>query len=259
MNINKLIFTVSILLFMSGCIQTPSIKPPSIKSSHKPTTKELIYDACVQSGVYAKSDDPEMAAVFSRLQCSGAANICAETPTGDTCPSDLKEFELELNKQGVSLLFGAAYFGDYRLVEAMITAGVNIDYSHIRTGGWTPLMIAVAEENEEVVSLLIKSDANVNAKNKLGRTSLMFASTYGFYSIAKMLLENNANTDEIPNDKTGWTAIISAAYEGHYDIVSLLISHGADTNIQNKNGKTALMMAENQGHTKIVELLKATH
>jgi ankyrin repeat protein len=260
MNNYKLIFTLSILLFMSGCTTAPSSKSPP-----KPTTKQMIYEACMPSAERkAKKDGKEDPKLVAHYFCQIVAGICAKTPEEDSCQRVLIKYELELNKQGVSLLFNAAKFGDHRLVEAMINAGVNVDYSitgitNTQFGaGWTPLMIAVAEGNEEVVSVLIKSGANVNAKNKLGRTSLMFASKYGFYSIAKMLLENNANTDEIPNDKDGWTAIIAAVYEGHDDIVNLLISHGADTKIQDKNGKTALMWAENQGNTKIVELLKAT-
>jgi len=255
-----LIFTLSIFLLISGC----TTAPPS-QSPRKPTTKQLIYEACMPSAEKrAKTDGKETPQLVAHYYCQVVAGICAKTPEEDACQSLLMDYELEINKRSASLLFAAAKFGDHRLVEAMINAGVNVEYSTSSTRntqigiGWTPLMISVAEGNEEVASVLIKSGANVNAKNKLGRTSLMFASKYGFYSIAKMLLENNANIDAIPNDKDGWTAIIAGAYEGHDDIVNLLMLYGADTKIQDKNGKTALMWAENQGNTKIIELLKAT-
>ena len=242
------------------------IETPTSELIHKPTSKQLIYMACLSSEIQrvtAKGEsNPEAVAHF---YCQVFSGSCEQEPEKESCQNEFKKYELELNKNGDSLLYQAAWIGDHRIVQAMVSAGVNIDYT-IKKGvantefgaGWTPLLIASAEGQEAVVSVLTKGGANVNAKNNLGRTSLMFASNYGFYSIAKMLLENGANTDEIPNDENGWPAIISASYKGHDDIVKLLVDHGADPNIADKNGITALKWAENQGNTEVVELLKTT-
>lgn len=259
LSVFKTFFVLLIIIFLiAGCSSVPSQTAIS-----KPISKQILYEACMLSETQdfkgKAESNPELIAHYF---CQGVAGVCEKEPKKDWCQKPLRKYELELNKQGKSLLYQAAYIGDYRLVEAIVKAGANVNYSlpsnfSTQFGvGWTPLMIAVAEGNTEVVTTLIKSGANVNAKNQLGRTSLMFSSKYGFYSITKILLEHGANTDDIPNDKEGWTAMIAAAYEGHNDIVNLLLSHGADKNIQDKNGKTALMWAEERGNTRVTEILK---
>ena len=117
-------------------------------------------------------------------------------------------------------------------------------------------MYAAAEGHEEIVSILIQAEADVNAMNELGRTSLMFSASYGFFEIAEMLLEKGARTDDVPNDETGWTAIIAASFSGHRNLVRLLLEHGADQNIRDTSGKTALMWAEEQGHRRVARTLE---
>jgi len=258
----KLFYVFPIIsgLFIGGCASTPS----NMEAQKPTSSQKIIYRACLPWVIQgAKEENKGEEKLIAHYMCSTIAAMCAEEPEKEPCPRDLSRFELELNKKGDSLIYKAANIGDYRIVETMINAGVNVDYSikgmpgTSYGGGWTPLMIAAAEGNEKIASVLIGSGASVDAKNKLGRTSLMFASNYGYYSIAKMLLENGANPDLIPNDKDGWPSIIVASYKGYDDIVSLLLSHGANKGLRDKNGKTALMWAENQGNTKVVKILKS--
>jgi len=225
---------------------------------------QVVHYACLQTPLpqeLSESDNPEL---LAEMLCGAIAGLCfrgAREPD-ESCRRNLAEYELSLNAEGTSLLYEAADIGDRRLVEAMIEIGVDVDYparglAEIAPLGsaWTPIMIASAEGHEEIVSILIQAGANVNAKNELGKTSLIFPAHYGYFSIAEMLLENGATTDDVAND-TGWSALIAASLNGHRDIVRLLLAHGADQNIRDNSGKTALMWAEEQGHRRVARTLE---
>jgi len=79
---------------------------------------------------------------------------------------------------------------------------------------------AVAVGNLEEVKVALGKGANVNARNSVGDTSLMYAAMFG---------------------KT--------------DIVEFLISAGADVNAGDDEGRTALVYAFENGHEKTVKLL----
>jgi len=53
--------------------------------------------------------------------------------------------------------------------------------------GGTALMLAAQKGHKEVVKLLLKKGANVNAKNDLGWTALDFAAKEGYKEIVKLL------------------------------------------------------------------------
>jgi len=259
---NKTLFLVTTIVIFIG--ESPSVLAQS--APPEPTVMQVVHDACLPVQIQKLKEegdsDPELVA---ELVCQAIAGLCFgdETEPDESCRRDLAEYELSLNAEGGSLLYQAAYIGGPRLAEAMIKIGVDVDYpaqgpADIAPFGsaWTPLMIASAEGNEEVVSILIQAGSDVNAKNELGRTSLMFSANYGFFEIAEMLLENGARADTVANDESGWPAIIAASFNGHRDIVRLLLEHGADQNIRDTSGKTALMWAEEQGHRRVARTLE---
>ena len=250
---------------MAACLASAFASAALADETPKPSSEQLIYAACLPLETSrAKEQKEEEPEIYAQAYCRLVAGMCGDDPDKDSCRRDLGQYERDLNRRGKSLLFSAAHAGDRGIVAAMVHAGVDVDYP---TGaaaetpfgaGWTPLLIAVAEGNEEVVSVLIEGGANVDAKNRLGRTPLMFASDYGFESIARMLLENGANVDETASDENGGTALIAASCKGHEAIVKLLLDFGADRDIRSNRGKTALMCAEEREISEVAGLLK-TH
>jgi ankyrin repeat protein len=132
-------------------------------------------------------------------------------------------------RRNVQLLEGARS-GDCESVEAALDAGADVngrDRNEI-----TPLMHAARGDSPEianpgptdhpnVVELLIKRGANVNAKTDSGFVALFWAARYG-----------------------------------HLEVAKLLIAHGADVNAKDRDGMTALRWASTNQHAKVVEFLR---
>ena len=77
-------------------------------------------------------------------------------------------------------------------------------------GGWTPLMLAAQHNSAEVVSVLLKAGAKVEAQDETGRTPLMAAAT----------------TSELE------------------EVLLALLAAGANAKVENKMGKRALDYAK---------------
>lgn len=119
--------------------------------------------------------------------------------------------------------------------------------------GWTPLIYAVYHRHTECVKLMLKEEADVNAKAFDGCTPLMFAVEKKDIEISELLLKNKADINA-KNNK-GYTPLMIASFYGYTEIVDFLVKNNADVNIQNNEGKTALMFAAKNRFSKIVELL----
>jgi uncharacterized protein len=81
----------------------------------------------------------------------------------------------------------------------------------------------------EIVNLVLERSADVNAKDKFGRTALMFAVRHGRLEVEKRLLQKGADVNAA--DDKGETALIKAVdADDNPDVVKLLLDKGADVN-----------------------------
>jgi ankyrin repeat protein len=129
--------------------------------------------------------------------------------------------------------------------------------------GFDPYVeVCSSSGSTEVVRLLIKENANVNAKDNKGNTALIYASKGGRAETVKILIDHKANVNAQNNE--GQTALILAAREGRAENVEILIDHEAMVDMQDKNGVTALMNAaahptrDSSSYRCAVTLLKAS-
>ena len=83
---------------------------------------------------------------------------------------------------------------------------------------------------------------------------LIIAADKGDINTVRALL--NIGADVNAKNRQGRTALIAAAESGHTNTVKLLLENGADVNAKDIYGETALIRAAKKGHTKIIELLK---
>jgi ankyrin repeat protein len=128
-------------------------------------------------------------------------------------------------------LVAAARSGDTGAVAAALDAGADVNARD--ADGITPLMHAARgdrpeianpgpSDHPEVVELLIKRGADVNAKTESGFVALFWAVRYG-----------------------------------HDKVAQVLIDHGADVNAKDASGITPLHWATTNQQKKVIELLKA--
>ncbi|EXJ75790.1 uncharacterized protein A1O5_00297 [Cladophialophora psammophila CBS 110553] len=119
---------------------------------------------------------------------------------------------------------------------------------------WTledALHLAVREQREDVVSLLVRAGAPLNKSVWRSRTPLFHAVYTQSSGIARILIEAGADL-EVPDDD-GWRPI-----HGAYDdaaITRLLIQKGADINARTNNGWTCLYFAAKWNKEKVLEAL----
>lgn len=92
-------------------------------------------------------------------------------------------------------LFTAAKQGQIEDVGNLLEKGANVNFicEDSSCKGWTPVMIAAAENHADVVKLLLEKGADPNAQNEYGRTALHFAVNYSFEPIVNLLLEYKAD------------------------------------------------------------------
>ncbi|KAM3074109.1 putative ankyrin-repeat protein [Clarireedia jacksonii] len=125
--------------------------------------------------------------------------------------------------------------------------------------GWTPLMIAVSlKEGDDIVELLLKKEADVNAKNFSNQTALHFSTSKNNLPITKLLLSQNPPASCRVKDKRGQYAIHRAAAIGSTPLVELLLKNKSPLNPTDIAGQTPLHHAIAEGHgDTAVALLKA--
>ena len=73
---------------------------------------------------------------------------------------------------------------------------------------------------EEMAKILLEAGADVNARNGMGGTCLIFAVTFNREGIAKLLIDHGAKTDAV--DAQGHTALYHARTQGFEHLVPLL-------------------------------------
>lgn len=90
-----------------------------------------------------------------------------------------------------------------------------------------------AEMIKQTAAVLLHYGADINAKDKYGRTPLH---TVKNADIAEYLLSHSANINT--KDKDHRTPLHHATSSGRTEIVTVLLEHGADVNIKDKLGRT---------------------
>ena len=119
----------------------------------------------------------------------------------------------------------------------------------------TALIVASNNGHTEIVEMLLKAGANVDARNKYCYTALIEASWGSHVDIIRMLLK--AGADVNAQNHFGYTALIEASINGNTtDIVEMLLDAGADVNVRDITGQTALTNAIRKDHIGKIKLLR---
>ena len=125
----------------------------------------------------------------------------------------------------------------------------------------TPLIIAARDGKLDFVKVLLRYEANIEARGTIkidgeiidGCTALWAAARNGHLAVVRLLIEQNAEVDA--RTSTNSTPLRAAAFNGHLDIVRCLVENGADVNARNIFRCTPLMVACYNGHIDVASYL----
>jgi len=134
------------------------------------------------------------------------------------------------------LLHVAVKKGYLKTVYELLKYGIDVNMLYKSTYGigYMPLHAATKNKQEEVAKLLISYGADVNAKDKTGKTPIFYATQNADLKITRLLLTNKANVKDNPELLN--IAVLNKCRE----IVEVLLEHGADVNTSDGCGRTAL-------------------
>ena len=148
----------------------------------------------------------------------------------------------------------AALYGKVDTVKKALDQGYKVDERDAEKR--TALMYAAFNGQTELVKIMIKAGADVNAQDKIGTSPLMFAaSAPGAVETVKVLLEAKAEINMVDSNEH-FSALMWAAAEGQAESVKFLLSKGADLTLQDIDGDTAESFAAKAGHTAVAQILK---
>ncbi len=150
-------------------------------------------------------------------------------------------------------IFDACRRGDVALVERIYE--VNPAIIHVDDfKGFSPLTIAVYNNQLAVVEFLLSKGARAEMQDQAGNTALMGVCFRGYKDLVPILLKSGPDVNQ--RNYQGATALTFAATFGHLEIAQALLEKGADINIADARGKTPLDHAISQDNEEMLELFK---
>ena len=121
-------------------------------------------------------------------------------------------------------------------------------------GGKGALHYAAELGDAAIVQALIDKEAEIEAKDALGKTPLHAAAYGGDKETIELLIAKGADTKA--KDKDGQTPLHEATFRGGKETIELLIANGAEIEATNHKGETPYQMAQSKGYPKeILDLL----
>ena len=145
------------------------------------------------------------------------------------------------------VFFGEISKGNTDSVVNMIENGINI---HVKSEELqTALMVAVEFGQHSIAEILLKMDADINARETVdaesdgrGATSLHLAAINKDCQMIDLLLKYGCNINERAGFE-GKSPFLIGIYSKDYDFMDFALQKGADINIELYNGETGLIHA----------------
>ena len=160
--------------------------------------------------------------------------------------------------QMTTLLHSAAYYGDLEVVQKLVEYDADVNAKDKE--GRTPFYNAsegIYPKDCSVHRLLLELGADVDARANNGSTALHNASNHGArLEIIRLLLERGADINARSTDDSTPLHKAASSYRETLEVVRLLLESGADIEAKDICGKTALQLAQKErGKDEVVKLL----
>lgn len=150
-------------------------------------------------------------------------------------------------QNGMTPLQEAVSKGQLRVAGWLLDRKADINFSNAKG---TALHIAIAGGNRTVTEFLLTHGANPNAKGPKGTTPLLIASEKGFASICELLIKSKADLNARNEDR-----LTPLHLAKDIVIAELLLANKADTEACNKDNRTPLVIAVAVGDVERAKLL----
>jgi ankyrin repeat protein len=116
-------------------------------------------------------------------------------------------------------------------------------------------LFAAAEDRDgKQCDALLKKGVNVNAKDEIGRTSLMLSVLWNRRECFERILEEKKVDVNLANEK-GRTALHYAVIRGRDKMCDALLKKGANVNAKDENGRTPIIAAVLYNREECVKIL----
>jgi hypothetical protein len=158
-----------------------------------------------------------------------------------------------ISVEQIANFFDACRRGNSKAAAEMLEANPElIDAEDMK--GYTPLIIAVYNNQPEVVDLLLQKGAKVEVQDQAGNTALMGVCFRGYKELVPKLLQAGAEVNQ--RNYQGANALTFAATFGHLEIAEMLLEKGADMYARDVRGKSPLDHAAIQENWEMVKLIE---
>lgn len=141
-------------------------------------------------------------------------------------------------------LVRAARENNLAAVKRLLASGADVDVVDKAVDS-TALAQATANNNREIIRVLLHAGANINRQNRDGETALMYLSGQASTDTARDLIKAGADLEL--KDDDGETALMAAARLDNTGSLKALIDAGAQLEAKDEKGQTALMLAAREG------------
>uniref|UniRef100_A0AAR2KBH9 non-specific serine/threonine protein kinase n=1 Tax=Pygocentrus nattereri TaxID=42514 RepID=A0AAR2KBH9_PYGNA len=155
------------------------------------------------------------------------------------------------NKHGTPPLLIAAGCGNVQIIDVLMRKGAEIQA--LDKSGANAIYYASRHGHVETLKFLHEKKCPLDTQDKSGETALHVAARYGNVDVVQYLCSIHANPDL--TDREHETPLHCAAWHGYSAVARALCEAGCDVNARNREGESSLLTASARGFRDIVECL----
>ncbi len=219
------VMAAGVLLAVSPTMAVGADAPDAAKAEKLIKEKGLTLDNATFMK-YALVDDVETVKLFLEAAKAGKVKLTTEDALLEGCDSHA-----------------------VKVVKLLVKSGVNVNC--VNEASVSPLMIAAANGQGDMVAVLLAAGADKNAVNDSGDTAICYAAAEGHAKVIKQLAEAGADVNK-------GEPIFDAIEFDQIDAIKALITSGGDVNRPHPEIRSKpLAYARAEGKKEIAELLAA--
>ena len=147
----------------------------------------------------------------------------------------------------------AAKANDVGKIRQLLSDGASPNQTD-EDGTTTGMHVSASSGNLQIMAILYKAGADINARDSVGNSPLDLAAEHDQLEAAKLLIEMKARVND--QNKNGMTALMFAAKAGDVEMVRALLEGGANPNMSDYTGRDAVGCAQESHRPLVVQALK---